>query len=99
MLFLDKSVDNEKCGSQHPPHGDVSGQRLGDGGPAELDADQELGHDDGDQHPGLSPQFVTLGVVKELESFSQTYYQLVVKFCDKKVLDPEIPKNLGQYLL
>ena len=77
----------------------MSGQRLGDGGPAELDADQELGHDDGDQHPGLSPQFVTLGVVKELESFSQTYYQLVVKFCDKKVLDPEIPKNLGQYLL
>ena len=53
----------------------MSWKRLGDGRPPELDADQELGHDDRDQDPGLSPKFVTLGVIQELESFSQTCYQ------------------------
>lgn len=72
QVKLDKSVDNEKSGSQHPPHGNVSGQRLGDGVPAELHADQQLGHDDQDQHPGLSPQLVTLRIIQQLECLSQT---------------------------
>ena len=52
--FLDKGVDYQQSGPQHPPHCNMSGERFGDGGPAKLEADQQLSHDDGDQDPGLS---------------------------------------------
>ena len=38
----------------------------------EFDADDELRHDNGDEDPGLTAQLVTLGVIQQLESLSQT---------------------------
>ncbi len=42
------------------------GQRLGDSLPAELEADEELGGNDGDEDPTLAAQLVTIGVVQQL---------------------------------
>jgi hypothetical protein len=44
----------------------VLGQRLGDSLPAELEADEELGGNDGDEDPTLAAQLVTIGVVQQL---------------------------------
>ena len=50
----------------------MSRERFGDGGPSKLDADQKLRHDDRDEDPGLSAQFIALGVVQQLECLSKT---------------------------
>ena len=46
----------------------MAGQRFGHRLLPELDADDELGHDDGDQDPCLTAQLVALRIVQELES-------------------------------
>ena len=38
----------------------------------ELDADEELRHDDEDEDPGLPPQLGAVGVIKQLERLPQT---------------------------
>ena len=50
----------------------MAGQWFGHGLLPELDADDELSHDDGDEDPGLAAQLVTLWVIQQLESLSQT---------------------------
>ena len=69
---LDEGVDDEKSGPQDPPESNVARQWFGHRLLPELDADDELSHDDGDQDPGLPAQLVTLRVVQQLESLSQT---------------------------
>ena len=69
---LDEGVDDEKSGPQDPPESNVARQWFGHRLLPELDADDELSHDDGDQDPGLPAQLVTLGVIQQLESLSQT---------------------------
>ena len=68
---LDGGVDDEEGGPEDPPESDVSGQRLGHGVLAKLDADEKLGHNDGDKDPGLSAQLVTLRVIQQLEGLPQ----------------------------
>ena len=69
---LDSCVDNEKSCPKDPPEGNVTGQWLGHRVFPELDAYDELGHDDGDEDPGLAAKLVTLRIIKQLESLSQT---------------------------
>ena len=68
---LNHSVDEEKGSSQHPPHSNVARERLGDGGPSKLDADEQLSDNDGQHDPGLPAKPVTLWIIKKLKSFSQ----------------------------
>jgi len=68
---LDNSVDQEEGRAQHPPESDVPGQGLGDGGPPELDADEQLRDDDSDHHPALPTQFAAFGVVQKFKGFAQ----------------------------
>ena len=69
---LDEGVDDEESGPQDPPESNVARQWFSHRLLPELDADDELSHDDGDQNPGLPAQLVTLGVIQQLESLSQT---------------------------
>ena len=69
---LDEGVDDEESGSQDPPESNVARQWFSHRLLPELDADDELSHDDGDQDPGLPAQLVTLRVIQQLESLSQT---------------------------
>ena len=75
---LDHGVHQQQGGPQHPPQGNVAGERLGDGGPAKLDTNEELGDNDGNHDPGLSSKLVTIRVIKQLESFSQTCQKVKV---------------------
>ena len=68
---LDDGVDQEEGRSQHPPQGDVPRQRFGDGCPPKLDADEQLGHNDGDHHPALPAQFVTFRVVQKFKCLAK----------------------------
>ena len=68
---LDDGVGEEEGEAGEPPGEDVAGQRLGDGLPAELEADEELGADDGGEHPRLPPQLITVGVVEQLEGLAE----------------------------
>ena len=72
QVELDEGVDDEQSGSEDPPEGNVARQRFGHRLLPELDADEELRHDDGDEDPGLAAQLVALGVIQQLESLSQT---------------------------
>jgi len=49
----------------------VLGEGLCDGLPAELETDEELRGDNGDQDPALAAQLVALRVVEELEGLAQ----------------------------
>ena len=68
---FDGGVDDEEGEAGEPPRGHVPGQRLRDGLPAELEADEELGADDGGEHPRLPPQLITVGVVEQLEGLAE----------------------------
>ena len=68
---FDGGVDDEEGESGEPPRDDVAGQRLGDGLPAELEADEELGADDGGQDPRLAAELITVGVVEQLEGLPE----------------------------
>ena len=72
QVELDEGVDDQQSCSKNPPEGNVAGQRFGHRLLPELDADDELGHDDGDQDPCLTAQLVALRIVQELESLPQT---------------------------
>ena len=72
QVKLDEGVDDEKSGPQNPPEGNVARQRFGHRLLPELDADDELRHDDGYQDPGLSAQLVAVGIIQQLESLPQT---------------------------
>ena len=64
---FDGGVDDEEGEAGEPPRGHVPGQRLRDGLPAELEADEELGADDGGEDPRLAAELITVGVVEQLE--------------------------------
>ena len=51
-------------GTYHLPECNMFGQRFGDRLPAELEADEQLCADDGDEDPALAAQLVALGVVQ-----------------------------------
>ena len=72
QIELDEGVDDEESCSQNPPEGNVARQRFGHRLLPELDADDELRHDDGYQDPGLSAQLVAVGIIQQLESLPQT---------------------------
>ena len=47
------------------------GKGFSDGLPAELETDEQLGGDNGDEDPALAAQLVALRVVQELEGLPQ----------------------------
>lgn len=70
---FDGGVDDEEGEAGEPPRDHVAGQRLRDGLPAELETDEELGADDGGEHPRLPPQLITVGVVEQLEGLPEAH--------------------------
>lgn len=70
---LDDGVSDQQAAPHHPPDSNVLWKRFGDCVPAELEADQELRHDNGDHHPGLAAELLARRVVKKLECFAEAY--------------------------
>ena len=68
---LDNGVDQKERRTEDPPKGDVPRQRLGDGRPPKLDADQQLRDNNSDHHPALTAQFVAFWVVQKFKCFAQ----------------------------
>ena len=63
-----KYQDPESC---EPPKCDRSRKRFRDCRPSELDADQELGWDDGHEDPRLPAESVAFRIVEKLKRFPE----------------------------
>ena len=67
----DHRVDKQDTQPGQPPERDGPGQRLGDGRPSKLDADEKLRGHDGEHDPRLASQPVALRIVQQLERLPQ----------------------------
>ena len=81
---LDDGVDQEQRRAEHPPEGNVPRQGLCNSCPPKLDADQQLGDNDGDHHPALPAQFVTFRVVQKFECLAQGNLAVKCEFFQKE---------------